>query len=95
MNVTFCGHAQLARAEEVRPWLCTVTRRLIEQGGACRNVKARPHPACKRGLLLQRPLFLCMPVSPGGAFGRLHKNRRCISAFCPAEKVPRTGRSAL
>ena len=34
MNVTFCGHAQVARAEEVRPWLCTVTQRLIEQGAA-------------------------------------------------------------
>lgn len=34
MNVTFCGHAQVARAEEVRPWLCTVTQCLIEQGGA-------------------------------------------------------------
>lgn len=32
MNVTFCGHAQVAQVEVVKAWLCAVTQRLIEQG---------------------------------------------------------------
>ena len=32
MNVTFCGHAQVAQIEVVKAWLCAVTQRLIEQG---------------------------------------------------------------
>lgn len=32
MNVTFCGHAQVAQIEVVKAWLCAVTQRLIERG---------------------------------------------------------------
>ena len=32
MNVTFCGHAQVAQVEVVKAWLCAVTQHLIEQG---------------------------------------------------------------
>ena len=32
MNVTFCGHAQVAEQEKVEQWLFQVTEELIEQG---------------------------------------------------------------
>ena len=32
MNVTFCGHAQVAQIEVIKAWLCAVTQRLIERG---------------------------------------------------------------
>ena len=32
MNVTFCGHAQVAQTKQVEEWLYTTTQGLIEQG---------------------------------------------------------------
>ena len=32
MNVSFCGHAQVAEQEKVEQWLFQVTEELIEQG---------------------------------------------------------------
>lgn len=32
MNVTFCGHSQIWKREEVEKWLFNVTKKLIQQG---------------------------------------------------------------
>lgn len=32
MNVTFCGHSQITKADNIANWLRTVTQDLIEQG---------------------------------------------------------------
>ena len=32
MNVTFCGHSQVTKADDIADWLRTVTQNLIEQG---------------------------------------------------------------
>lgn len=32
MNVTFCGHSQIWKCEEVEKWLFNVTKKLIQQG---------------------------------------------------------------
>ena len=32
MIVTFCGHSQVSRRQEVERWLCIVTQKLIAQG---------------------------------------------------------------
>ena len=32
MNVTFCGHSQIWKREEVKKWIFNVTKKLIQQG---------------------------------------------------------------